>query len=205
MFYGSQTGTAEDYASRFVKKCKQQYGVSAMAADIEQYDLGYMDTLPDDHLVVFIMATYGEGEPTDNATALWELLTNDSLDEDAFVFSKEEKPAGDRPLDKVRYAVFGLGNKTYEHYNAVGRLVDQHMQRLGAQRIGERGEGDDDACLEEDFMEWQESLWPVFCQALGVDESSARSGPRQASFLVQEVEDAPNGVYYGELAERPNK
>jgi NADPH-ferrihemoprotein reductase len=40
--------------------------------------------------------------------------------------------------------VFGLGNKTYEHYNAIGKTVDQKLEALGATRICELGLGDDD-------------------------------------------------------------
>ncbi|CAO3590359.1 unnamed protein product [Absidia cylindrospora] len=156
----------------------------------------YMDTLPDDYVVFFIMATYGEGEPTDNAVDFWDLLTNETPQ--FSTMDNEEKP-----LEKVHYVVFGLGNKTYEHYNSVGRTVDKHMQQLGARRIGERGEGDDDASLEEDFLAWQETMWPAFCKALGVDENSASSGPRQATFGVEELIDFDDAlVYHGEIAER---
>ena len=41
--------------------------------------------------------------------------------------------------------MFGLGNKTYEHFNAIGRFVDAQLEKLGAERVFERGEGDDDA------------------------------------------------------------
>ena len=40
--------------------------------------------------------------------------------------------------------VFGLGNKTYEHFNAMGKYVDKRLQELGANRIFELGLGDDD-------------------------------------------------------------
>ena len=43
--------------------------------------------------------------------------------------------------------VFGLGNKTYEHYNIIGRYVDKRLEQLGAERICELGEGDDDSKL----------------------------------------------------------
>lgn len=43
------------------------------------------------------------------------------------------------------YTVFALGNKTYEHFNEMGRLVDKKLQKMGATCIHERGEGDDDA------------------------------------------------------------
>lgn len=54
-----------------------------------------------------------------------------------------------RPRPSLRPAplsiqVFGLGNKTYEHFNAMGKYVDKRLEQLGAQRIFELGMGDDD-------------------------------------------------------------
>ena len=42
------------------------------------------------------------------------------------------------------FKVFGLGNKTYEHYNEMGTYVDKRLEELGAERIFELGLGDDD-------------------------------------------------------------
>ena len=44
--------------------------------------------------------------------------------------------------------VFGLGNKTYEHYNDMGKFVDKRLGELGAERVFELGLGDDDAKYE---------------------------------------------------------
>lgn len=52
----------------------------------------------------------------------------------------------------LNYAVFGLGNKTYEHYNEAGIIMDKRLEQLGAKRVFQLGMGDDDANLEEDFM-----------------------------------------------------
>lgn len=41
--------------------------------------------------------------------------------------------------------VFGLGNKTYEHYNSVAIYLDKRLEELGATRVFELGLGDDDA------------------------------------------------------------
>lgn len=41
--------------------------------------------------------------------------------------------------------VFGLGNKTYEHYNAIAIYVDRRLKELGGRRVYELGHGDDDA------------------------------------------------------------
>jgi NADPH-ferrihemoprotein reductase len=178
------------------KECSQNYGISAMTADIEDYDLTYLDTLPEDCLAFFVMATYGEGEPTDNAVEFWDHLTGD----DAVVFSEGDEE--EKPLKNLRYVVFGLGNKTYEHYNAVARQIDQKLTSLGATRIGERGEGDDDGSLEEDFLAWQETMWPAFCEALGVDESNVDK-ERTAVFSVEELDTVDEeSVYHGELGEK---
>ncbi|KAI8143353.1 hypothetical protein BJV82DRAFT_684606 [Fennellomyces sp. T-0311] len=166
-----------------------------MTADIELYDLSYLDTVPEDKLVVFVMATYGEGEPTDNAVEFWEMLMDETP-----VFSSAQDES--TPLQSLNYIVFGLGNKTYEHYNAIARLLDKRLSDLGATRHGERGEGDDDASLEEDFLAWQEDMWPAFCAALGVDESNAQAGPRQPMFGVQELDVVDDdSLFLGELGE----
>lgn len=81
----------------------------------------------DKHLAVFCLATYGEGDPTDNAQEFYEWLREDG-----------------RELNDLHYAVFGLGNKTYEHYNAVGKYVDKRLTEMGGVRVCELGMGDDD-------------------------------------------------------------
>ena len=41
--------------------------------------------------------------------------------------------------------MFALGNKTYEHYNAMGIFVDKRLEELGGTRVYDLGLGDDDA------------------------------------------------------------
>ena len=40
--------------------------------------------------------------------------------------------------------VLELGNKTYEHYNIFGHIVDKMLEECGTVRVCEHGEGDDD-------------------------------------------------------------
>lgn len=96
--------------------------------------------------------------------------------------------------------MFGLGNKTYEHYNAIARRMDSQLEAMGAIRIGQRGEGDDDRSMEEDYLEWKDGMWEAFAQALNVEEGQ---GGDSADFVVSELNDhAPEKVYLGELSAR---
>ena len=93
-----QTGTAEDFAGRLVKEAKG-YGIKAMVADLEDYDMARLEALHeevDNPLAVFCLATYGEGDPTDNASVFWEMLKE---------HGESDEP--DFRLNGLNFAVFG--------------------------------------------------------------------------------------------------
>ncbi|KAI9878406.1 MAG: NADPH-cytochrome P450 reductase [Pleopsidium flavum] len=196
IYYGSQTGTAEDYASRLAKEGSSRFGLKTMVADLEDYDFENLDTFPDDKVAMFVLATYGEGEPTDNAVDFYEFVIGEDVS-----FSGGGGADG-KPLSSLKYVAFGLGNNTYEHYNSMVRRVDAALEKLGALRIGEAGEGDDGAgTMEEDFLAWKEPMWTALSEKMGLEEREAVYEP---VFSVTEKEDMSaeaDEVYLGE----PNK
>ena len=139
IFFGSQTGTAEDFAG-ILKEEATEKGFNAIVEDLEEYET---EDLKDETFVVFLVATYGEGEPTDNA-------------KDFYNWFMEEDREEDLELRNTKYAVFGLGNSTYEQYNKMGRVYQKRLEKLGAKCIIPYGEGDDDGCLEDDFNKWKD-------------------------------------------------
>lgn len=71
---------------------------------------------------------------------------------------------------------------------------------MGGARIGERGEGDDDKSLEEDYLAWKDGMWAEFSKILGVEEGGVGDSP---DFTVTEVPSHPQEkVYHGELSSR---
>lgn len=194
VFYGSQTGTAEDYASRLAKEGSSRFGLKTMVADLEDYEYENLDAFPNDKTAMFVLATYGEGEPTDNAVDFYEFITGQDVS-----FSDG---TGEKALANLRFVAFGLGNNTYEHYNAVVRKVNDALVKYGATRIGSAGEGDDGAgTMEEDFLAWKEPMWTELSEKLGLQEREAVYEP---VFSITEREDLSpetNEVYLGE----PNK
>jgi flavodoxin len=105
VYFGSQTGTAEDMAKSLAKEgIKRNFDMKAI--DMERFEP--LDAAGTN--CIFLVATYGEGDPTDNARSCFDWL-------------QDEGKEGD--LDGMTYAVFGLGNTQYEHYNSVGTFFDR--------------------------------------------------------------------------------
>ncbi len=91
-------------------------------------------------IFLIITSTYGQGDVPDNAKNFYEDL-------------KAKRP----DLSRVRYGVFGLGDRTYaETFNFGGKHFDDILQELGAQRIGERVQHDASSGVlpEETAEEW---------------------------------------------------
>jgi len=162
VYFGSQTGTSEGYAEQ-LKKEASGHGFSPTVVDLDDFDAEQLKTC---EVAIFVLATYGEGEPTDNAAAFYKYL------KDAV---KDGEEAGQ--LKGLKFTVFGLGNRQYEHYNKVSRTADAWLEKLGATRIFELGAGDDDGDMDEDFEGWRERLWPELLVALHPDfKGDAGSG-----------------------------
>ncbi|KAJ4252749.1 hypothetical protein NW762_010655 [Fusarium torreyae] len=174
VLFGSQTGTAEQFALRFAKEARERYGFDAIAANIQDYDPASIKDVPNDKVIIFVLATYGEGEPTDNAVAFHEYL------------SVEASSTTADTLHDLNYAVFGLGNRTYEFFNAMCRNVDKHLQTLGAHRIGAVGEGDEaQGTLEEDFLAWKEPLWAELVDRFQLEE--AQNHLKETSLIIEDA------------------
>lgn len=189
-FYGSQTGTAEEYATRLSKE-GMMYGMRGVVADPEECDMEDLTHLKDveellegECLAVFCLATYGEGDPTDNAQDFFDWLQS-----------------GGGDLSDMKFAVFGLGNKTYEHFNSMAIYVDKRLEELGAKRIHPLGLGDDDANLEDDFITWKEDFWKSTCSEFNLEFLGEDFSMRQYEQTVLEEGDyKPERVFTGEVA-----
>jgi NADPH-ferrihemoprotein reductase len=88
-----------------------------MVADLEDYDFDNLSSLGVNRIAMFVLATYGEGEPTDNAADFYDFIT---ADEPAL------SGLADPPLRNLKVVAFGLGNNTYEHYNSMVRNVSAY-------------------------------------------------------------------------------
>jgi len=133
---GTMTGTAQ--------LCAQEMEL-ALGDDDVQIETLLMDQLDAgvfsrEGVFLVCTSTYGQGDVPDNAKAFYEDL-------------KAKRP----DLARVRYGVFGLGDRTYaETFNFGGKKFDELLAQLGAERVGERHMHDASSGIlpEETALEW---------------------------------------------------
>ena len=139
LLVGTMTGTAQLVA--------QELELTWDGSDDLEVETLLMDKLDSsvferEGVFLIVTSTYGQGDVPDNAKSFYEDL-------------KAKRP----DLARVRYGVFGLGDRTYaETFNFGGKRFDDILTELGAQRIGERAQHDASSGVlpEEMAVEWGE-------------------------------------------------
>lgn len=158
--WGSQTGGAEKLAKKFAKQ-SSALGFQVRTLGMEE---ATPETLAQAGRAVIVTSTYGDGEMPDNAQGFWNQIKNGSA------------PS----MDKLEYSVLALGDTNYVQFCEAGKLFDQRLEELGAQRVHPRLDCDVD--YEKSSVAWFEGLM----QALGADKSSV-TATESAAFEAEET------------------
>lgn len=152
----SQTGNARQVAEQ-LNETLTANGLPVELVAAGSYKFKQIDKA---RLLVIVTSTQGEGEPPEEAFALHK-----------FIMSKKA-PA----LQQTAFAVFGLGDSSYEHFCQAGKDFDQRLNALGAERLLERVDADVD--FSAPAQRWCAQLVEVL--KARIDASNAATIPAPA-------------------------
>jgi len=140
--FASQTGTAHGLAWQTARSLRSA-GLSSRV--VAMSDL-VADDLRQAQSALFLVSTYGEGDPPDNGALFARRLMGDPL-----------------PLPELNYGLLALGDRAYSNFRGFGLALERWLDSQGAKALFERVDVDnaDEAALR---------LWSQRLGAMGVGD-----------------------------------
>ncbi len=136
ILYATQGGNARGVAESLAESASAR-GLAPRLVSADQYR---PRDLAKERLLVVVISTQGEGEPPESAHELFKYL----------------KGKTSQRLDQLHYAVFGLGDSSYEHFNQAGKELDALLQSAGGRALLTRVDADVD--FQSPSALWREQV-----------------------------------------------
>jgi NADPH-dependent sulfite reductase flavoprotein alpha-component len=135
VLWASQTGNAEEFAGAL--------GGRLRGARLRAMDDVALSDLSEAGEVVIVTSTFGDGGPPDNGAGFWERL------------QEPQAPS----LAGVRFAVLGIGDRSYDNFCGYAKSLDARLADLGATRVLDRAECE--AYDDQPLAQWADSVVAV--------------------------------------------
>ncbi|KAL2157532.1 hypothetical protein VTH06DRAFT_6083 [Thermothelomyces fergusii] len=143
VLYGSETGNAEDIAGELAQTAERLH----FQTRVDEMDSFKLADLLRTSLVVFVTSTTGQGDMPKNTLKFWKNL-------------RREKLNNTNCLRPLRFAIFGLGDSSYQKFNWAARKLRARLLQLGATEFFRPGEGDErhDNGIDSIYLPWFEAF-----------------------------------------------
>ncbi|MES9975569.1 MAG: assimilatory sulfite reductase (NADPH) flavoprotein subunit [Candidatus Thiodiazotropha sp.] len=136
ILYATQGGNARSVAEALAENATAQ-GLAPRLVSADSYR---PKDLTKEQLLVVVISTQGEGEPPESAYDLFKYLRGDRAPR----------------LERLRYAVFGLGDSSYEQFCQAARELDELLGNQGAGSLLDRIDADVD--YQQAAANWQDRI-----------------------------------------------
>lgn len=146
IYFATETGNAESLARQAHERAIANGWTHATVGNISRLKPA---DLVSHALVLFVVSTWGDGEPPSDATDFHYDLEKAELD-----------------LSGLRYAVLGLGDRDYSDFNGFARKLDERLAALGATPVLARVEADLD--YEDTYVAWADAVFPLIAETSAV-------------------------------------
>lgn len=119
ILFGTESGNAELAA--------EDMAAEVVGREVEIIDMSdfQVDSFTPEKFYLIICSTHGEGDLPTSAIPMWKALD---------VYSTN--------LNGIEFAIFGLGDSTYENYSKGSEHIETKLTSLGVSRVGEYGRHD---------------------------------------------------------------
>lgn len=118
--------------------------MQSIVSSLDDYEI---QNLPSEQLIIFVVATTGQGDPPANMKQFWKHLLRKNL------------PA--TILQNLKYGVLGLGDSSYSKFNFAAKKLNKRLAQLGGKELLSIGLADDQHNLGIDAVvdPWIKKLW----------------------------------------------
>ncbi|MEI4790467.1 bifunctional cytochrome P450/NADPH--P450 reductase [Bacillus sp. FJAT-53060] len=177
VLYGSNLGTAQQMANEFAEDGKSK-GFDVTTAPLDDYTR----QLPESGAVLIVTSSYN-GHPPDHAKQFVEWVTQDE----------------EQDLLNVTFAVFGCGDRNWAStYQRIPRLIDESLERKGAKRVADLGEGDAGGDMDEDKETFQKTVFEELAKAFNLTlQEKSQEKPNLSIDFTNELVERPVAKTYG--------
>ena len=143
VYYATQSNTSKNFSLNLKSELKEK-GIKLKVKNISDFEDNELNT---NCLILFLVSTYGEGEPTDDAVEFFNKKINHCI----LKYNNTINPF-------LKYAIFGLGSKKYEKFNQTAKILEDNLNKAltNEHKLTDIYLGDD-SCnnIRKDFETWK--------------------------------------------------
>lgn len=160
ILYASQGGNARSVAESMASNA-DSCRFSPRLIPVEKYK---PRNLIKEKYLLIVISTQGEGEPPESAQELFHYL------------STKKKPK----LENLQYAIFGLGDSSYQYFCKAAQDMDQYLQDSGAKTLLPRV--DADVMFQSQAEDWETQISQELEKRIPLTKTNVVTLGRRSSF-----------------------